>query len=162
MWKRSLMGIVVLAVLFGLVVINTSPSFPSGVYLKTYQAMHKGDLVLLCPPDWPVFRKALERRYLGPGLCSGGFGYLIKRIVAEHGDRVCFARNGVTVNGVRLPNSAPIDPELHPQDGTCTLAEREILLMSEHPRSFDARYFGILSTDRIVTTVQPLWLLEDQ
>ena len=32
-------------------VVNTTKSFPLGLYLKTHDPAHRGDLVLVCPED---------------------------------------------------------------------------------------------------------------
>lgn len=126
-------------------VINTTQSFPPGLYRKIYTMPRKGDLVLFCPPDMPIFREALQRRYLAHGLCPAGTGYMIKRIVGTAGDVVSISRDGVSINGQLLPMSAR---RIHMEHAMAPLARRleseEILFMSPHPLSFDGRYIGPL------------------
>lgn len=135
-------------------IINTSPSFPLGLYVKTHLPPARGDLVLVCPPDKPIFREALQRRFLSPGFCPAGTVTIIKRLVAVTGDTVRIAEEGVHVNGERLENSQRqnfrlADMEQLPIERILT--EEEIVLMSPHPMSFDARYFGVLPAGVILT-----------
>lgn len=141
---------------------NTSPSLPTGLYLKTWRVPQPGDIVLVCPPDLPIFRAALARRFLSSGLCPAGTGPLIKSFVATAGDRVIVEATGVSVNGQPLPGSARQAFDLTPvPDWSRTLAEGEVLLMATHPQSFDARYFGPLDRGTIITPLQPLWVVKE-
>src|SRR5436309_1012112 len=100
------------------------------------------------PPAWPVFELALARKYIGPGGFSR-YEQMLKRLVAVGGDTVSIDAEGVTVNGQRLPNTAPLS-----QDGAgrplpvCRLQgyrlqAGEVLVLSDYsPLSFDSRYFG--------------------
>lgn len=125
--------------------------------MKTYQTPRKGDVVLVCPPNTPLFAAALRRRFLSPGLCPGGTGYLIKRLAATGGDRVRITAHGVSVNGEPLPGSVRQDFGLDSVDEVeRILAPDEVLLMTSHPRSFDGRYFGPLSRSSIRTTLRPV------
>lgn len=140
-------------------VINTTESFPRGIYRKEAREFRKGDLVLVCPPDRPIFHDALGAGLLSPGLCPGGLGYLIKQVAAIEGDFVEISSTGVTINGERLKNSRrqsirlghmelPVRRELH----------KEVVLMSPHPLSFDSRYFGIIPVSAVLTSLEPLFL----
>lgn len=140
-------------------VINTTGSFPRGLYLKEAREFRKGDLVLVCPPDRPIFHDALGVGLLSPGLCPGGLGYLIKQVAATEGDFVEISPAGVTINGKHLKNSrrqplrlghveVPVHRELH----------KEVVLMSPHPLSFDSRYFGIIPASAVLTSLEPLFL----
>lgn len=148
------------AVVQHFVVVNMTPSFPEGIYRKLARPAVRGDLVLVCPPDTPFFHAARARGFVGPGLCPGGMGYLIKRLAAIGGDQVCLAFDGVTINGERLENSQRQSLWLEHMDEIpwpfCgTLNNRETLLMSPHPLSFDSRYFGIVPDTSIITPLEP-------
>lgn len=147
-----------------LFVVNTTPSFPRGVYLKTYRTPNKGDLVLFCPPDRPLFHDALRYHLISSGLCSSGFGYLIKRVVAVEGDIVDISDAGVEVNGMTLKNSKRqtiFRPKPFTREMRHRLGAHEVVLMSPHPLSFDSRYFGPLSDDCICTPLEPFYILEE-
>lgn len=156
-----LLSMVALLCLF---VVNTTPSFPRGVYLKTYRTPNKGDLVLFCPPDTLLFHEALRYHLVSSGLCPSGLGYLIKRVAAVEGDMVRICDTGVEVNGKRLENSKrqtafrprPLSPDIDHR-----LGAHEVLLMSPHPLSFDSRYFGLLADDCICTPLEPFYILEE-
>lgn len=164
MLKFGMTCLLSMTALLCLFVVNTTPSFPRGVYLKTYQTPRKGDLVLFCPPDAPLFHDAMRYHLLSSGLCLSGFGYLLKRIAAVEGDIVGISAAGVEVNGMMLKNSErqtifhprPLTPDMHRR-----LKAHEVLLMSPHPLSFDSRYFGPLSDDCICTPLEPFYLLEE-
>lgn len=122
-------------------VINTTKSFPPGIYMKTHGPVHRGDLVLVCPEDNEVNRYGRDHGFISYGVCPGRYGYLIKRIVGSEGDLVEFSGEVVRVNGIPLKNSARQPSIPSRMDGSVKLYE-EVLVMSEHPLSFDSRYFG--------------------
>lgn len=144
--------------------VNTTASFPLGLYRETGEKPAVGALVLSCPPPGEDSALALGRGYIGPGFCPGGYGYVIKKLVAGPGDRVTVTDSGVTVNGEPLPNSAPFaaDPSGRPlpryRTAGRTLLTGEVLLLSDyHPRSFDGRYFGPVGSSGIRAVIRPLW-----
>ena len=136
-------------------VINTTKSFPPGIYMKTHGPVQRGDLVLVCPEDNEVNRYGRDHGFISYGVCPGRYGYLIKRIVGSEGDLVEFSGEVVRVNGIPLKNSARQPSIPSRMDGSVKLYE-EVLVMSEHPLSFDSRYFGAVSTDAICTPLKPL------
>jgi conjugative transfer signal peptidase TraF len=144
--------------------INTTGSYPMGVYQMVDAPIEKGSLVIFCPADNPIFRLAKQRSYIPTGFCPGGYGYLIKKISGIEGDHVKFSAQGVTVNGKLLPNSAPMDEDLNGQNLThieidMVLDDHSTLLMSDYsPKSFDARYFGLTDKSHIISVVRPLWM----
>ena len=144
--------------------VNTSHSFPLGLYRIAGEPVAKGRLVIFCPPEGAVFEEALRRGYLGAGLCPGGYGYLIKKILAAQGDRVSIAAQGVTVNGEAVLNSTQVssDPSGRPMPAyradDLTLADRQVLLLSDFsPRSFDGRYFGAIDIRQIRGVLTPIF-----
>lgn len=147
--------------------VNTSPSIALGLYRVSPAPVLRGACVLLCPPPTPVFALARAHGYLGAGFCPGGHGYLMKQVLAMHGDRVRFAAGGVQVNGRLLADSAalPADPAGRPMPRMAQrqvmLAAGELLLMSPaRPHAFDARYFGLVPQAQVESVIVPLltWL----
>ena len=143
--------------------INSTASFPVGLYWAVDAPPAKGELVMFCPPPQRVFDVAKQRGYIGPGFCPGGYGYLIKKIVAAQNDVMVMTEEGVIVDGERLPNSKPIAmdpagralPQLRVRD--YTLSSTDVLLMSDYsPRSFDGRYFGVIDKHNIRNVVRPI------
>lgn len=144
--------------------INTSKSIPKGLYVMTKEPITVGSYVILCPPDVGVFREAKARGYLGPGYCPGGYGNLMKRVLAAKEDVVTVSPQGVTVNGRLLPLSQPL-----PKDGagrpmpayqatTYTLGNLELLLMSDvSGTSFDGRYFGPVNVAQVQSVIHPVF-----
>lgn len=85
--------------------INTTPSIPVGLYWRVSQPVDKGAYVMFCPPQVQVFEQAMERGYIGAGMCPGGFGYMMKRVLGATNDRVDVGADGVRVNGTLLERS---------------------------------------------------------
>lgn len=148
--------------------INTTSSFPRGIYWVVDKSPVKGDLVLFCPPRREVFHLALERGYLHSGTCPGGYMRMLKRLVAVAGDDVWITLAGVSVNGQLQQRSQPLllDPggRAMPQPPLLyfRLARDEVLLMSDYSRSsFDGRYFGAIPREQLGEVVRP-WLVWGQ
>lgn len=163
-------GLFVSSILFriGGIYINTTPSLPVGLYQVVDEPVTKGTYVAFCPPQRDVFDWAMARGYINPGACPGGYGQLLKRVHAVAGDTVLIDKNGISVNGERLPNSAPLPTDARgaalPQYRlNAVLGKPEFLLLSDlNPHSFDARYFGVIEHAQIVHVVRPVVTLDLQ
>lgn len=142
--------------------VNTTGSIPVGLYRLSHEPVEKGQYVMFCPPDRPLFREAQKRGYIGAGFCPGGLGDMMKKILAAKGDQVTFTPEGVKVNDVLVPFSKPLntDPSgrtLPRLTGAVSLREGEFLLMTDRSReSFDARYFGIVTASQIQGGLKPV------
>ncbi|MCP4287507.1 MAG: conjugative transfer signal peptidase TraF [Gammaproteobacteria bacterium] len=143
--------------------INTTRSIPVGLYWSSSERVEKGAYVLFCPPQNRIFDDAKARGYIGAGFCTGGYGYLMKRVVAAQNDFVSVAPDGVRVNGNLLPLSAPLDADAagrsmprYRVDGY-TLRQGELLLMSDVTAvSFDGRYYGPIDRSQVVSVIRPV------
>jgi conjugative transfer signal peptidase TraF len=142
--------------------VNTTKSIPVGFYWAVNKSAEKGDYVMFCPPKDGVFDEAKERGYIGAGHCPGGYGYMMKKILAAKKDIVSVTNEGVTINHHLLPLSLPAKTDnlerLMPayRVHNLTLADDEVLLMSDvSATSFDARYFGLIKRSQIRTVIVP-------
>ena len=152
------------AIIYG-IRVNTTTSYPLGVYLLTNAPIEKGSLVIFCPENNSAFCQARERGYISAGFCPDGYGYMIKKILAAKNDKVEISPLGVFVNGKLLPNSKPMatdsegQPLPHIEANITALPENSVLLMSDYnPKSFDARYFGVIDKSNIISAIQPIWI----
>lgn len=143
--------------------INTTKSIPVGLYWTSNAPVEKGAYVLWCPPKAGVFDDAKERGYIGAGFCAGGYGYMMKRVLAAKGDLVTIADEGVAVNGELLPMSKPIKadgagrPLPRYQADSYTLGNHELLLMSDVSHtSFDGRYYGPINVSQVKAVITPV------
>lgn len=142
---------------------NTSNSIPLGFYWITQQPIQKGEYVLFCPPQKPIFQQALTRGYIHSGFCPGGFGYMMKRVLATYGDTVSINSSGVWVNNQYVAHSVPYQkdeqarplPELNLR--RYPLKNCELLLMTDQSDlSFDARYFGLIKQYQVKAVIKPV------
>ncbi len=147
--------------------LNTTRSIPLGLYLMSNDPIVRGVSVLWCPPERPEFDLAKERGYIGAGFCPGGYGNMMKKVLATHHDVVSVTDDGVRVNGTLIPASQPFEadslgrplPRFRVTDHR--LGADELLLMSDTTsRSFDARYFGFVHRTHIQSLIHPLWTWE--
>ncbi|MES2264558.1 MAG: conjugative transfer signal peptidase TraF [Pseudomonadota bacterium] len=143
--------------------INSSASIPLGLYWKIDAPIEKGAYVMFCPPQVSIFDDARRRGYIGAGFCPGGYGYVMKKVLAATGDLVTVAGDGVRVNGKLLPLSIPLHADgngrLLPrfQADSYVLSEYQLLLMSDiNPKSFDARYFGPVQRMQVREVIKPV------
>ena len=130
--------------------INTSPSLPVGLYITTANIL--ANLVEFCPAE-PFASLSITRGYRDRGACSDGAAPLLKPVVASAGDVVELSARGISVNGVLRPNTAPLSRDSKGRPLTAWTFGRYVVApgtvwvaSSYHPRSFDSRYFGPLST----------------
>jgi conjugative transfer signal peptidase TraF len=99
----------------------------------------------------------------GAGFCPGGYGYMMKRVLAMAGDRVTSGEEGLAVDGKPLPESVPRKTDsagrvllLYPFFDY-RLKESELLLMSDvSGTSFDGRYFGPVNAGQLREVIKPL------
>ena len=133
--------------------INTSPSLPMGLYVTT--ADSAANLVEFCPAE-PFAALAIIRGYRDSGICPDGAAPLLKPVVAKSGDVVELSTRGISVNGALLSNTAPLSKDIKGRPleawpfGRYVVASGTVWVASSyHPRSFDSRYFGPISTSAV-------------
>ena len=149
--------------------LNTSQSYPPGLYLLNSLASHYqvGDLVLFCPPSGKVVNIAIVRGYINAGRCDSGTVPIIKKIAALEYDSVTLGTL-ISVNGTELPNTTllPHDSK-HRVLPAYTYKGKRVFVMphdtaflySDHTpkKSFDSRYFGIVPLKNIQGIIKPIW-----
>jgi len=91
--------------------LNTTRSIPLGLYRMSTDPIVNGAYVLWCPPERPEFDLAKERGYIGAGFCPGGYGTMMKKVLAAHNDVVSVTDDGVTINGTLIPASRPFESD---------------------------------------------------
>ena len=145
------------------IVINTTASLPLGLYRAIQAPVARGAYVKFCPPPSALFDEAARRGYLHAGFCPGGYGPLLKRVLAVAGDRVQVAGDGVRIDGRLIPLSAPMWADgggrtlpRYAQDRI--LNASELMLMSDVSLvSFDARYFGPVDRAQVQSVIEPFF-----
>jgi conjugative transfer signal peptidase TraF len=143
--------------------INTSPSLPIGLYIATTNG--SANLVEFCPAE-PFASLSIIRGYRDPGTCRDGGAPLLKPVIAKAGDVIELSARGISVDGVFLSNTAPLtrDTKGRPLEawpfGRFLVATGTVWVASSyHPRSFDSRYFGPISTAAIRNRLKAFLIL---
>jgi conjugative transfer signal peptidase TraF len=147
--------------------INHTSSLPVGLWriAPLRGQLARGVIVSFCPPEIAVLAAARARGVLGPGRCPGGVEPMLKPVVAISGDRVSLGADGVTVNGHPIPGSRRLGadgagpPIAAIPFGDDIVGESAFWALStDHPRSFDSRYFGAASRAGIIGVATP-WIV---
>jgi conjugative transfer signal peptidase TraF len=138
-----------------LFVWNISASAPLGLYLVDRSKVPgRGDMVVARMPA-AMAQLAAERRYLPRNV------FLVKRIEAASGDRVCGAGDALLINGARVARRLRADRRgrAMPWWEGCRRLGRDgvLLLMKDRPDSFDGRYFAVTDRAEIVGKAVPIW-----
>lgn len=124
--------------------INRTSSMPKGIYAKTTSHnLKSGDIIVLIIDQFK--------------------NNLIKYIAGISGSEFCFDENrDLWIDGI---STAQDNTQKYPQDpptqSTCqTLKHDELLVLGEHPDSYDSRYFGLIKTSQVIAKVKLLWSFE--
>jgi len=161
----SLIGLAYLLIAMGFR-INLTDSIPVGLYRITHEGELKNAYVIFCPDNRHAFKLGLDRGYLDHGLYCGGYGYLMKKVVAIPGDIVSVTKAGIFVNQALIPFSKPKLkdglnrplPQWHATN--YQLGKDELMTMtSQSEWSFDGRYYGLVQTGQIKGMLRPLWVI---
>ncbi|WP_131774882.1 conjugative transfer signal peptidase TraF [Legionella anisa] len=146
--------------------VNLTESIPVGLYRITSIDVIKNAYVIFCPDDRQSFRLGKDRGYIDHGLDCGGYGYLMKKMVATSGDILSVTPEGVFVNQTLIPFSKPkfadgmnrILPQW--QILNYPLKEDEVMTMTNQSEwSFDGRYYGLVHTRQIKGMITPIWVI---
>lgn len=133
---------------------QVSPSMPMGwYYYKPLTKIHRGQWVSLKAPDFA--EQYLQQHHLVPHS-----GVLIKAIAAIPGDFVCQQALQLTVNHRVVATLLTQDrfQRVIAKRAFCRyLSQDEYLVLGiSDPRSYDGRYFGPVSRDRLLSQAIPL------
>ena len=131
---------------------NASQSVPIGLYVIMPTPPRRGDLALArLPPLAAAF--ARRRGYLT------ATAYVLKRVAAVDGDRVCRIGHRIFVQSKHRATALHRDERrriMPAWQGCRQLAGGEVLLLADDARSFDSRYFGPVAAEHIVGRAVPL------
>ena len=135
---------------------NRTQSVPEGLYVLTAQPtpFTRGDLVAYQPTpseaQWLADRGALGRNWP-----------MLKRVAGLEGDEICFRQDTLLINGRPAAKRLVQDDlgQTLPRPSGCyRLGRADILLLADHPRSLDGRYFGVQELSRVLGGARPVWL----
>lgn len=133
--------------------VNTSPSEPRGLYLRSAAAPAPGRIIAFRPP-------AAAYPYVAEALPARARTSILKSVQGGAGDLVCADSDRVVVNGKTWPPPARIDRRGRalPQWRDCRrLAADEVFVLSTRiPNSFDSRYYGPIRRSEVLSVYRPL------
>lgn len=153
----SALALVATASMPSCVIYNPSSSAPQGWYLvEPGEHLHVGEHVLVHLPA-AAAALAAQRGYLPAGIP------LVKHIAARAPQHVCVRADAVLIDGRRVADLRAADAQGRPLfawRGCRRLAADELFLLSEtSAASYDSRYFGPVTRERVIGRARPLWTL---
>lgn len=138
-----------------LLVINITDSMPRGIYIRSFETIHRGSIVTIPMPE-------IMREYVRAYPAWDRFfdsHRLLKNVVAIHGDTICRIGQRFSVNETVLASAEERGPDsrlLPTWQGCKRLMQDEIAVYSDGLRdSLDSRYWGPTpsSTARVYRSV---------
>lgn len=136
-----------------LILVNTSPSEPTGLYVRSPLSPEVGRIIAFRPP-----RGAYP--YVADAMPARARTSILKAVRGGAGDLVCADERRVLVNGQVWPAAVRIDRRGRalPQWRDCRrLAADELFVLSTRiPSSFDSRYYGPVNRAEILGVYTPL------
>ena len=151
-----IIGFIVFLCLYFNLLINSTNSYPTGVYIIDKNTnWQKGDLVLVCPPKNKQFKINYHDYLKHNNMCSTETIGLLKKIVATKDD-IVEVGNVVKINGIKIKNSSVrnfdhIGKKLYPCYGKHKITQNSVWVMSDYnDRSFDSRYFCEVPTENVI------------
>ena len=135
---------------------SVTPSMPRGFYLVVpAKKISRYDVVEFMPP-LGVLDFIKEKHWVPKN------GLVIKYVFAIPNDHVCIHKEAIWVNGKKIgPVYKFYDKnKLLPQTKICGKLDKDeyLLLSTKNERSFDGRYFGTISSKRILGKAIPIFI----
>lgn len=151
----SSLSLVATASMPSCVIYNPSSSAPQGWYLvEAGEHLHVGEHVLVHLPS-AAAALAAQRGYLPHGIP------LVKHIAARAPQHVCVRADAVLIDGRRVADLRAADAQGRPLfawRGCRRLAADELFLLSEtSTASYDSRYFGPVTRERVIGRARSMW-----
>ena len=163
-WRSAAVATLAMAVSLGAVMataprvlINTTPSEPPGLYVRSPMAPGPGHIVAFTAPAaaFPYANRRLSYLHRMP---------LLKAVAAGPGDLVCTLNGQLEIDGKARAPIAQVDQQgfTLPHWSACRrLTADELFVFSDRvPNSFDSRYYGPIRQTSIVGVFEPLLVVD--
>ena len=142
---------------------NPTPSLPKGIYRIVSGTPERGDFIAFC-----LKSLAKERGYLAPGSCPSGLRPLLKQVVGMPGDAITVEPDAIHLStgsgSSRWPAAWHEDSAGRPLPGSSLesgmIPDGMCLALSDHPGSFDSRFFGLVPLADVVK-VKPVFTIKE-
>jgi len=136
-----------------IIIINETPSVKKGLYLRQETiGLDKHSLIAM-----RLHKPAHD--YLVKTMGYDEDIFLLKRISALPGERVCRSQSGlITMKGksVKARSHDHLGHKLPSWQGCHVLKPGEIFILGDHPQSFDSRYFGPVKISELTGSYKEL------
>lgn len=135
---------------------NASNSVPIGLYRVDTRAPLRGELALI-KLNLKIALLADQRGYLPIS------AHLLKPVAATSGDRVCRIGRAVVVRGSMAATADAKDSQRRPLvkwQACHVLMAGQLFVLGPTPDSFDSRYFGPVTADRVIGRAHAVWTLK--
>jgi conjugative transfer signal peptidase TraF len=136
-----------------LIIINETPSVKKGLYLRQKTiSLDKQSLIAM-----KLHKPAHD--YLVKTMGYDEDIFLLKRISALPGERVCRSQSGlITIKdkSLKARSHDHLGHKLPSWQGCHVLKKGEIFILGDHPQSFDSRYFGPVRTSQLTGSYKEL------
>ena len=129
--------------------VNVTPSLPLGLYRLCSDVPGKGDYVSFCL-EGEYAQLALDRGYIGPGLCPSGLRPLLKHVAGLPGDMV-------TAAGLHVLEADSLNRPLPSALRDGRIPPGMALVLAPHGGSYDGRYFGLIPVASL-QKVEPVFM----
>ena len=154
----AVIGFLIATVIYKLpFVINETASIPLGVYIAVPGEIRNGDYVLYEPEEW-IHQLKRDNDWVKPD--EPDLPFIKKAITAGHRYTIDKHTASFIVDGryigqiYRDDNKGHKMPEL--EQGSYIVPNGKCLPVGEADRSFDGRYTGVVSKDRIIHRIVPV------
>ncbi len=143
---------------------NMTASMPVGAYWRT-SSFNRGDTVEVCAPN-PIVDEGLAKGYIPRfpfGPCHGHTVPLVKVLAAVGGDVVDVSSAGISIDGALWPHSQRRYVTRTGEritrwlpTGRFRMPAARVLVLGQHPESWDSRTFGTLPASCVRARWRPL------
>lgn len=131
--------------------VNVTASLPLGLYRLCPDTPGRGDYVSFCL-EGEYAALALDRGYVGPGVCPSGLRPLLKQVAGLSGDVVKAA-------GLHILEADSLNRPLTSALRDGRIPHGMALVLAPHGGSYDGRYFGLVPVASL-QKVEPVFVLQ--
>lgn len=139
--------------------INTTESLPQTLFrIENNNRIEKGDYVVFCPTE-KILKPMIDMNIAKHSTqCLTGYEPHLKIIGAVENDYIKIENGKITVNGKTIQtNIKPYYKYLSAFQFKGKVPKNMIFVYGINEKSYDSRYYGFISKDRIIKKAKPIF-----